>query len=195
VVVTDYKSGGKQLEPLFVEHGVQLQLLAYLGTLRHWKNPQAAFGVKKLVPAGAFYVSLRGKFKGGDSREEILADAEARKMAYRHNGRFDAGWLRKFDRRPDATGDQFNFRLNKDGKLPSNSAEALPREDFEALLDGVENTLRALGEKIFSGSAQVDPYRKGAETPCKYCDYRAVCRIDDWTHEFRDLKSSSSSSS
>ena len=195
VVVTDYKSGGKKLEPLFVENGVQLQLLAYLGTLRHWKNPQAAFGVKKLVPAGAFYVSLRGKFEGGDSREEILADAEAKKMAYRHNGRFDAGWLRKFDRRPGATGDQFNFRLNKDGKLSSKSADALPREDFEALLDGVETTLRTLGQKIFSGAAQVDPYRKGAETPCKYCDYQAVCRIDDWTHEFRELKSSSSSSS
>jgi ATP-dependent helicase/nuclease subunit B len=171
-----------------------LQLLAYLGALRHWKNPKAFFGAKKIIPAGAFYVRLHRKFEGGDSREEILGDAEAKKTAYRHNGRFNAGWLRKFDRRPDSDkGDQFNFRLNKDGGLPSNSAEALPREEFEALLDGMEATLRNLGEKIFSGAAEVDPYRKGGQTPCQYCDYRAICRIDDWTHEFRELKSSSQS--
>jgi len=84
-------------------------------------------------------------------------------------------------------GDQFNFRLNKDGGLPSNSAEALPRENFIALVDGVENQLRMLGEQIFSGAASVDPYRKGKSTPCEYCDYRPVCRIDEWTHEYRSL--------
>jgi ATP-dependent helicase/DNAse subunit B len=34
----------------------------------------------------------------------------------------------------------------------------------------------------------VDPYRKGTETPCAYCDYAHVCRIDPWTHEYRVLR-------
>ena len=187
-VVTDYKSGGKKLDSLLVQNGIQLQLLAYLGALRHWKNPREFFGVEKIIPAGAFYVNLRGEFKSGGSRAEVLDDVEAKKTAYRHNGRFDAGALRKFDRRAEVSkGDQFNFRLNKGGELPSNSAEALPREQFEALLDGVENKLRELGEQIFSGAAAVDPYRKGTQTPCQYCDYRAACRIDGWTHEWRVL--------
>ena len=96
-------------------------------------------------------------------------------------------------------GDQFNFKLNKDGGLPSNSTEALSCKEFTGLLDQVEEQLRGLGEKIFSGAAGVNPYRKGKTTPCEYCDYRAACRIDEWTHEFRELraieKSSSSSSS
>jgi len=188
-VVTDYKSGGKKLESLLVENGVQLQLLAYLGALRHWKNPKEIFGAEQITPAGAFYVSLRGKFEPGDTRDEILNDTGAKKLAYRHNGRFDAGVLRKFDRRPDANkGDPFNYRLNKDGGLPSNSAEALPRAEFDAMLAGVENQLRDLGGKIFSGAAQVDPYRKGKMTPCEHCDYRAACRIDEWTHEWRGLR-------
>lgn len=188
VVVTDYKSGGKKLDSLLVENGVQLQLLAYLGALRSWKNPETPFGALKILPAGAFYVSLRGDFKSGDTRDEILGDHAAQKTAYKHNGRFDAGLLRKFDRRLDVNkGDQFNFKLNKDGGLPSNSSEALPRENFIALVDGVENQLRMLGEQIFSGSAAVDPYRKGKNTPCEYCDYRPVCRIDEWTHEYRSL--------
>jgi len=188
-VVTDYKSGGKKLDAVLVAHGVQLQLLAYLGALRHWKNPRETFGVEKLSPAGAFYVNLRGDFKSGGTRTEVLGDGESQKMAYRHNGRFDAGELRKFDRRTDVTkGDQFNFRLNKGGQLPSNSTEAISCKEFTALLDQVEEQLRSLGERIFSGAAQVDPYRKGGATACDFCDYRAACRIDRWTHRFRVLR-------
>ena len=57
------------------------------------------------------------------------------------------------------------------------SIEALPRAEFEELLDGVEARLRKMGRAIFSGEAAVDPYRKGAETPCEFCDYR--CRVPD----------------
>lgn len=188
VVVTDYKSGGKKLEPLLVDNGVQLQLLAYLGALRQWKNPGEAFGAKKILPAGAFYVSLRGKFEPGGTRAETLGDTEAKKTAYKHNGRFDAGLLRKFDRRDVPEGDQFKYKLNKKDGLPSKTSEALPREEFIALVDGAENQLRTLGGKIFSGAAAVDPYRLGKKTPCEYCDYRAACRMDEWTHEFRDLR-------
>ena len=211
-VVTDYKSGGKKLDSLLVQNGIQLQLLAYLGALRNWnagfrtsgllpaiieKHAGSETGVpaiKKIIPAGAFYVNLRGEFKGGGSRAEVLGDAGAKKMAYRHNGRFDAGELRKFDRRTEVSkGDQFKFRLTKNGGLPANSPEALPRAEFDALLDGVEAQLSALGEQIFSGEAKVDPYRKGTQTPCDFCDYRAACRIDPWTHQWRVLRATSES--
>ena len=35
-VVMDYKSGQKKLDKILVEHGVQLQLLAYLAAIRSW---------------------------------------------------------------------------------------------------------------------------------------------------------------
>jgi ATP-dependent helicase/nuclease subunit B len=186
-LVMDYKSGSKRPDAVLVEHGVQLQLLAYLNMLRHWKNPRKILGVKRLIPAGAFYVNLRGQFESGGSRDEILADAdEARRKAYRHTGRFDAGALEKLDR-PGAA-DQFNYHRNKDGSLRKGSAEALPRVEFEALLDRAELQLRGSGRAIFSGGAKVDPYRKGRATPCEFCDYRAVCRIDPWTHHYRVLR-------
>ena len=90
-VVMDYKSGGKKLDAILVEHGVQLQLLTYLNALRHWADPHDVLGVARLVPAGVFYVNLRGQYDSGDTRDEVLDDAdEARKRAYRHTGRFDA---------------------------------------------------------------------------------------------------------
>ena len=185
-VVMDYKSGGKKLDAILVEHGVQLQLPAYLNALRHWKNPRETFGVDGLIPAGVFYVNLRGQFESGKTRDEVLDAASARKLAYRHNGRFDAGVLDKLD--SQRAHDQFNYRLTDAGKLYANSAEALPRVEFNSLLDRVETRLQEMGRAIFSGEAKVDPYRKGAETPCEFCDYASACRIDPWTHQWRVLR-------
>ena len=192
-VVMDYKSGGKKLDALLIEHGVQLQLLAYLNALRHWENPRKFFGVEKLVPAGVFYVNLRGQFESGRTRDEVLGESGVAKSPYRHNGRFDAGALDKLDSRHAR--DQFNYRLTDAGKLYANSSEALPRPEFEALLNGVETRLREMGRAIFSGEASVDPYRKGAETPCEFCDYASACRIDPWTHPYRVLRAAKESGS
>jgi ATP-dependent helicase/nuclease subunit B len=186
-VVMDYKSGRKKLDKVLVEHGVQLQLLAYLAAVRQWPDPRPLFGVDRLIPTGVFYVNLRGQYEPGPTRDEALADRDAaRKRAYRHAGRFDADALPKLDRTRSA--DQFNYRLNKDGRLWANSPEALPGAEFKALLDQAETRLREIGRAIFSGAAQVDPYRKGRATPCEFCDYRAACRIDPWTHEYRVLR-------
>jgi ATP-dependent helicase/nuclease subunit B len=189
-VVMDYKSGQRKLDKILVEHGVQLQLLAYLAAVRHWPDPRALLGVQQLIPAGVFYVNLRGQYESGGTRDEALADAaDARKLAYRHTGRFDASFLGKFDNRPKVPcGDQFNYNRNHDGSLRKGSTEALPQAEFEKLFDRVEAQLKGMGRAIFSGAAQVDPYRKGHETPCKFCDYRPVCRIDPWTHRYRVLR-------
>jgi ATP-dependent helicase/nuclease subunit B len=189
-LVLDYKSGSKKLDAILVEHGVQLQLLTYLNVLRHWTDPRGALGVAHLVPAGVFYVNLRGQYESGSTRVEVLDDAgDALKRAYRHTGRFDASALPKLDRVGAA--DQFSYQRNKDGSLRKGSVEALPRAEFEKLLDRVETQLRGMGRAIFSGVAKVDPYRKGGETPCEYCDYRAACRIDPWTHRYRVLRTAS----
>ncbi|MGA3283950.1 MAG: PD-(D/E)XK nuclease family protein [Verrucomicrobiota bacterium] len=186
-LVLDYKSSGKKLDAILVEHGVQLQLLTYLNVLRHWADPRGVLGVARLVPAGVFYVNLRGQYESGNTRVEVLDDAgEARKRAYRHTGRFDASVLSKLDRLGAA--DQFSYQRNKDGSLRKGSVEALPRAEFEKLLDRVETQLREMGRAIFSGVAKVDPYRKGSETPCDFCDYRAACRIDPWTYRYRVLR-------
>jgi ATP-dependent helicase/nuclease subunit B len=185
-VVMDYKSSGKKLDSLLVEHGVQLQLPAYLNVMRHWPNPRERFGVGQLVPGGVFYVNLRGKLESRDTRDEILDLAAARKLAYRHTGRFDAGILPILDH----TGamDQFNYRLNQDGSLRKGSGDALPHGEFDAWLNRAELKVQEMGRAILAGEAKVDPYRKGSETPCQFCDYRAICRIDPWTHRYRVLR-------
>ena len=72
--------------------------------------------------------------------------------------------------------------------MRAGSVEALPGAEFEKLLNRVETRLQEMGRAIFSGVARVDPYRKGHETPCEFCDYRSACRIDPWTHPYRVLR-------
>jgi ATP-dependent helicase/nuclease subunit B len=186
-VVIDYKSSEKKLDPVLLEHGVQLQLLSYLNVLQQCSAPRA-LGVARLVPAGVFYVNLRGGSVAGPSRARLATAAEARKEAYRHTGRFDASKLPQLDASGDLRGEQFNFRLTKAGQLYANCAEALSPGEFAELLARVEGQLREMGRRIFAGEAQVDPYRKGTHTPCRFCDYAQVCRIDPWTHEYRVLR-------
>ncbi|MDB6019069.1 MAG: helicase-exonuclease AddAB subunit AddB [Pedosphaera sp.] len=195
-VVVDYKSSQKQLDPLLLEHGLQLQLAAYLNVLRHWPNSRSRFGVGRLIPAGVFYVNLRGKYEREDTRDEVLANVDsARKLAYRHSGRFDASVLDKLDQRPGVSkGDQFNFRLNQDGSLRGGSSEAMPSGEFTALLQGVETALKKMGSDIYAGVAKVDPYRKGKLTACDQCDYQSICRIDPWSHTYRVLRKSTEES-
>jgi ATP-dependent helicase/nuclease subunit B len=188
-VVVDYKSSPKQLDPLLMEHGLQLQLAAYLNVLRRWSDPRPLFGVARLVPAGVFYVNLRGKYPRSRNRTAALADPDQeRKLAYRHSGRFDKAALRLLDSRVGATkGDQFNYQLNQDGQISKNSREALGTAEFEALLNAVETSLKEMGEQIFAGVAKVHPFRKSTMTACSFCDYRPICRFDPWTQSYRVL--------
>jgi ATP-dependent helicase/nuclease subunit B len=189
-VVVDYKSSRKQLDRVFLAHGLQLQLLAYLNVIRQWPNARELFATDRLVPAGVFYVNLRGRYERSNSRLDALAEPEQiRKRAYRHAGRFDVAALRRLDARPDArVGDQFNYRLTKEGDLYRNSHECLSTAEFLRLLDTVEANLKKMGAEIFSGGAAISPYRKGLSTACDLCKYSSICRIDPWTHRFRILK-------
>src|SRR5262249_8580355 len=112
-VVLDYKSSERKVDDRLLQNGVQLRLPAYLRLLRQLAEPRSRFGVARLLPVGVFYVNLRGQYERGRHRVEVLGDREARQLAYRHNGRFDASQLEHLDKRPqipgqEKIGDQFS---------------------------------------------------------------------------------------
>jgi len=189
-VVMDYKSSARKLDALLLEHGIQQQLPAYLNVLRRANHPEPVFGVSRVIPAGVFFVNLRGQYAGGSNRNQVLvAQADAQKQAYLHEGRFDLAALRKLDKRDTLNGDQFSYRLRQSDAQPVKGSQApMPSDQFTAFLDRSEELLREMGRRIFAGDAKVAPYRKGQDTPCDKCDYQSICRIDPWTHHYRGLK-------
>jgi ATP-dependent helicase/nuclease subunit B len=188
-VVMDYKSSVRKLDATKLHHGLELQLLSYLGVLRHLRSPEKIFGVKQLAPAGVFYVPLSGGGgKTGASRENVLTSgADERRAAYQHSGRFLADELAHFDNHNQSKGDQFKYSKNKGGEFSARGNDAMSAAEFEALREKVENHLRDYGRRIFDGEIAVSPFRIGRQTACDYCEFRAVCRFDPWTQPFRHL--------
>lgn len=189
-VVIDYKSSAKNLDPVLLAHGIQMQLPAYLSFLMQSEEAAKQLGAQKLEPAGAFYVALRGKYESGKSRDEILGNTdEVRRKAYQHTGRFNLAYLDFLDRRSDkTTGDQFKFRLTRKGIPCKNSPDPMQTGDFQKLLLEIEQCLKRMGNDIYQGRAAVDPYQMNGKRACDNCNYQNICRIDVWTHQFRILK-------
>jgi ATP-dependent helicase/nuclease subunit B len=188
-VVIDYKINTRKLDTILMAHGIQLQLVAYLNVLRGLPEAAALFRLERIVPAGVFYVNLRGRYKNGGTRRDVFGSAiDAHKLAYKHTGRFDAGVVRQLDRRGVPKGDQFNYSFNQNGELSKGSREALEDAAFREMLDAVEHQLVKMGRAIFVGIADVDPYRKGNVSACDQCHYQGSCRIEPWTHAYRTLK-------
>ena len=185
--VIDYKSRSKQLDTLLCSNGIQLQLPAYLNVLRRVVNCEKTFGVQRLIPAGVFYVSLRGRKPMAKTRDEVLEGGDA--AAYVHTGRFDQAALHLLDARADKTaGIQFKYRIKKNGEPDRRSRDLNTTEEFHQFLGSTEAHLVRMGKEIYRGNIQIDPYEKGNERACDVCDYLAICRLRPWTHRFRSLK-------
>jgi ATP-dependent helicase/nuclease subunit B len=188
-VVVDYKSGHQQLDKVKLAFGLQLQLAAYLSVLRHVPDPSKLFGAARLVPAGVFYVNLRGRSKGGKSRGEVLRERDApQEPRYQHLGRFDLAALPFLDNRGAKEGTQFKYRLKNDGAPYASSSDPMTTEQFHALLDHVETELVRMGRAIYEGEIGLNPFQKGSERACDKCDYQAICRFDSWEKPFRLLR-------
>ncbi|MEY4385706.1 MAG: ATP-dependent helicase/deoxyribonuclease subunit [Verrucomicrobiota bacterium] len=184
LVICDYKSSGKKMDAVKMANGLEIQLLAYLAALTQMPEAGVLFGVDRLTPAGVFYIPLRGKVGSAGTRSE----AAAATADFQHLGRFDGVRLQQFDGSGAAKGEQFKYSIKKDGSFGARGNEALPPGEFPKLLTQIEAKLRETGESIFSGEADVSPYRLKREIACDRCAYRSVCRFDPWTMPFRNLK-------
>ncbi|PYK97244.1 MAG: hypothetical protein DME19_16990 [Verrucomicrobia bacterium] len=188
-VVVDYKSRPRNLDALKLHFGLELQLPSYLAALQHLKDGGRKLGIPALLPAGVFYVSLKPKRGSGRTRAEARAiTGQAIRAGFQHSGRFNAGWLEYFDNRGEPKGDQFKYAIKKDGSFDKRGNDALEAGDFQQFLGEVEGHLRRIGNAIYDGDVSVAPFRKGSETACRWCEFRAICRFDPWVQPYRTLR-------
>src|SRR5205814_1807044 len=130
-VVVDYKSSAKKIDPLLLENGIQIQLPAQLAALRRFPDPRAVLGAARLIPAGFFYVGLRGNYPAARNRSEALRDVvAARRLAHRHAGRFSLAALPLLDRSQPADPSQLNYALTRNGELNRRHADPLEAGEF-----------------------------------------------------------------
>lgn len=184
VAVYDYKMRGKKLELKRVLNGLTLQLLAYLLVLDQ-QGAQLSGG-RRLTPAGAFYVQLLRGMQSAKVPGEPLADDEIQAIP---QGVFHDDALGLFDSRirPGEKSKAVNAKLNQDGSIAASSNAAMTQEELAALLDKVRTIMAGLAEDLLSGNVETKPYRLNKSTPCEYCEFRSLCRIDPLLNHYKTI--------
>lgn len=185
LVVLDYKSSKKELQEKELHNGFQQQLPAYLLALTKSDKLRTLLGLTDLVPAGCFFVNLRGKFDSASNREEATLNPElAHRKAYQHKGLLDQAHLHLLD--SEKGSGQFVSWTQKGEPRKSFSAQS--SKDFAAWLGRVESSLKNYATEILEGRIEVKPTKRNSKLTCEYCEYLGICRFDPWQHTPRTLQ-------
>jgi len=190
--IIDYKSGQTRFDITEVEQGTQLQLLLYMNALT--KNPQAlakyiapghesavSAGESTIHPAGIFYFPVDDPIIDADGDLTPTAIDDARLKRFRLSGVALAGdtILNGMDKKlaPGVDSAIIPVKMNKDGRLAkTNKPTVLKPEDFALLAQVAEDKVKELGQRMTNGDIEANPVKKGASSPCLYCNYGAICK-------------------
>ncbi len=191
-IIIDYKSGGKKLDPILLQHGIQLQLLAYLNVVSQRPEIGRQLGAGTIAPAGVFFVPLKGYSPRQPDRDRArVCHNEERPEAFKHIGCFDHSALRLLDNRAERlTGDQIQYSLKRDGTPKKSAWNVMPSETFRKTMHQTEEVIRTMGNQILDGDIAIDPYVHRNVSACLYCPYASICRIEPSAHTYRTLSSS-----
>ena len=183
VRVMDYKTGTKTFSLSDVWYGMGLQMLLYLFALQ--RSGKTRYG-REIVPAGVLYIPARDSIvsaKTDLSDEEIAAKKVSNK---KRSGLLlaDDEILQAMER-----GDTFRYLPVSFGKDGGYKAKSLATaEQFGQLSRHIDETLKELAKELHSGSVAADPwFRTQSSTACQYCDYAAVCHLDEADDHIRYL--------
>jgi ATP-dependent helicase/nuclease subunit B len=186
-IVVDYKrTRDKRLKLQEVYHGISLQLLGYLLLLGERGE---TLGGRRIVPVGAFYVSLMQKYMNVDHPDDLTAEVAAG-LRVKPRGVLDAGRIEVLDSNAPSEGRSniFNIFRKKDGSLGHlNSIDAAEPAGFQRLLSHVGAKMGQLADGVLDGNVSVAPYRLGHFSPCQWCEMQSVCRFEFATGDMRRL--------
>ncbi len=185
VRVVDYKTGKKTFDYCDVLNGIGLQMLIYLFALEDvgedllGDRPEAA---------GVLYFPARAGILSVDGPMDEKAIQKKRREEQKRNGLVleEESILMAMDET-----EEFRFlpvKQKKDGTLEGDLANAY---QLRELKEYVKERLSGLVNQIADGSIEPNPYIRGQNSPCNYCDYRGACHLDLWgaPREFKEIKS------
>ena len=173
VKVIDYKSGNTSFDLTKIYHGLQLQLTLYLdGALEaeRKENPGS-----EIVPAGIFYCNIKDPLTDWKETDDEAELEKEKQKALKMNGlvQNDPDIVRALD----STLLSIPVSINKDGTISKNSSAA-SRQQFENLGAYVKEKIRRSLEEIYSGAAQMNPYKMKNTTACDYCPVQGACDFE-----------------
>ncbi len=164
VRVVDYKTGVKEFKLSSILDGMNMQMLLYLYSLV--KNAKDKLSAD--IPAGVLYFPARRNINDESDNGFI-------KM----NGLIDSDIDTILQMESDGKGKIIPARLKSNGGGLYGVEHVASQEEFKIIFKYLESVLAKIGSKITSGDIEIKPFKNNYNISCDYCDYRAVCRIND----------------
>ena len=176
LLVSDYKSSHRDIDPTRLWYGLQLQLLLYL---------QAACEGLDGNPAGAFYFTIQDPMVDTADVKESAEKAIAKKLHLKGIVLADVDVVEALDSNP---GYSFTKIFNADSSVASSSDGYTP-EEMAALLAHAKKMAAELADRIRSGEITPSPAVIRDWNACQWCDCAGVCKLDTSIpgHEKREL--------
>ena len=170
--IIDYKSSARNVDLNEVYAGISIQLLTYLDAICEEKD---------LMPAGILYFNLieknvNPKVKTEEAIEEeirkqfkmkglILADIEVMKM---QDNNLKEGKTSKI----------IPAGISGKGAINKRDTNGVEQEEFEVLQKYIGKIIKEIGKEILQGKIDLKPTNYKGKTPCRYCEYHAICGFD-----------------
>ena len=71
--------------------------------------------------------------------------------------------------------DIINARLSKNGNVDKRKTDDIDYKNFRLLQRYVYRTIKQIGQEIYNGRIDINPYNKIKGNACEYCKYKSIC--------------------
>lgn len=176
--VVDYKTGRKSFDLTEVFHGMGLQMLLYLFTLKDKGEGLYHYPVEN---AGVLYLPARDVIVKGSRG---MSDADWRRALDKELTRkglvLDDPAVLDAMERPGPEGYRFlPLKLSKTSGAVTGEA-LVTAERLGKLGEHIQRVLGEICQEIAQGNITADPFWRGEEkNACRFCDYAAACHFEE----------------
>ena len=178
VRIMDYKSSRKELSPVYIANGLNLQMLLYLFAVT---DEGGSFS--KFTPAGTLYSPFLIK----KVEEESTHINEPNESAIRQN-LTASGLVLGRDEVAEAMehgveGKFVPVKKNRSGEYAARQDHSISGASLNSLREFTYDKLRNMALTLMRGEVPAAPFAGAGMKPCNFCDYGDICAVTGDTND------------
>ena len=182
VRIIDYKTGKNDIEWEKIYDGRSLQLFTYLLATNEIYTGQ------NIIPAGVLYhIAEIPSLRDSKKEKEELTNYTLEQLRLSGIVNVDENIIELMDK--SHTGLLIKDTYNSKGELKLKLKVACTTEQFINAENFEKAKIKEIGESIFNGKTDANPYKDGNDMSCEYCEFKDACGFssDLPGHKYRKI--------